>query len=107
MFRRSVLFSLTLAALGQQSFSPVIRATPGASPILYGTYGSAIVRSDDQGATWRPLYITEAGLPQPPRYAMDVDANSDTGVFYITPTFETGPVWKSTDSGATWTLANS
>src|SRR5579863_3221716 len=86
----------------QQSFVPAVIATPGsATGILYGVYGGAVAKSSDLGVTWTPLYVTQAGLPQPPVNGFDVDAN-DPNTLYLATTTAAGAFWKSSDAGATW-----
>src|ERR1700722_7321081 len=100
------LFSLTSAIWAQQSFVPVVIATPGSpSTVLFGVYGSAPVRSVDLGKTWAPMYVTHAGLPQPPVNGFAVDPlNSNTA--YLATTIAAGTFWKSTDAGLTWFQAS-
>ena len=99
----AVAFAVFASALcAQQSFVPTVIATPGApSTILFGTYGGELVRSANLGQTWAPVYITQAGLPQPPVHGFAVDPfNSNT--VYLATTTASGLFWKSTDSGQTW-----
>ena len=93
----------------QQSFVPVVVATPGSpSQVLYGVYGSGneLVRSQDGGKTWTPIYITQAGLPQPPVQTFAIDPTSSTTIYVVT-TLAAGAIWKSTDGGNTWSQASS
>lgn len=90
----------------QQSFVPTVLATPGTpSTILYGVYGGELVRSQDLGKTWTPLYVTQAGLPQPPigTFAMDP---SNPSTLYLATTIAAGAIWKSSDGGNTWAQAS-
>jgi uncharacterized protein (TIGR03437 family) len=89
----------------QQSFVPKVIATPGSpSTILFGVYGNALVRSANLGITWTPLYITQAGLPQPPVNGFAIDPlNPNTA--YLATTAAAGLLWKSTDGGVTWAQA--
>ena len=90
----------------QQSFVPTVIATPGSpSSILFGVYGGALSRSADLGKTWTPLYITQAGLPQPPVNGFAVDPLNSSTV-YLATTFAGGMFWKSTDGGQTWFQAS-
>jgi uncharacterized protein (TIGR03437 family) len=100
------LLSLTPAMWAQQSFVPTVIATPGSSSsILFGVYGGSLARSVDLGKTWTPLYITQAGLPQPPVNGVAVDPLNSSTV-YLATTFASGMFWKSTDSGQTWFQAS-
>jgi uncharacterized protein (TIGR03437 family) len=105
-FQAACLLSLTSAMWAQQSFVPTVIATPGSpSSILMGMYGGALSRSVNLGQTWTPLYLTQAGLPQPPVNGFAVDPlNSST--MYLATTFAGGMFWKSTDSGQTWVQAS-
>ncbi|MBV9396928.1 MAG: SMP-30/gluconolactonase/LRE family protein [Bryobacterales bacterium] len=86
---------------------PQVIASAGApSLVLYGLYNGNLVRSADAGATWTPLYINSAGLPQPPVLTFAVDP-SNPSTLYLATTAAGGTFWKSTDSGATWATATS
>jgi uncharacterized protein (TIGR03437 family) len=102
---------LSQQTLAQQTFVPTVIATPGSpSSALYGTYANELVRSQNLGSTWTPVYITQAGLPQPPILGFGIDpTNSNT--LYVATTLAAGanlgPIWKSMDGGATWAQASS
>jgi hypothetical protein len=102
---------LSQQTLAQQVFVPTVIATPGSpSSVLYGLYANELVRSQNLGSTWTPVYITQAGLAQPPILGFAIDpANSNT--LYVATTLAAGgnlgPIWKSTDGGATWAQASS
>jgi uncharacterized protein (TIGR03437 family) len=99
------VFLLSTAPLiwAQQSFVPSVIATPGnPSSILYGFYGGELVRSQDLGNTWTPLYITPPGLPQPPMVGFAIDPTNSSTLYYAT-SLAAGAIWKSTDGGNTWT----
>jgi len=101
------LLCLAATGLAQQPFVPAVVATPGSnSGILYGVYRGALVKSTDLGLTWNPIYLTEAGLPQPPVDGFDIDAN-DPNTLYLATTAAAGAFWKSSDAGVTWATANS
>jgi len=106
--QRILLFSLTFAlAWAQQSFAPnVLGTSGGGSKILWGSYNGNLVQSKDLGVTWLPIYLTEAGLPQPPVLQFDIDSSDPNNTVYIGTTLAMGGVWKTTDGGATWTKAN-
>src|ERR1022692_4672030 len=105
-FRTFVFLSLTAAGWAQQPFVPTVTATPGSpSRTLFGTYRGVLVRSNDLGATWIPLYVTEPGLPQPPVQSLAIDA-SNPNIIYLATTIAAGAFWKSTDDGSTWSKAN-
>ncbi len=101
---------LLVATLGfsQQSFQPLVLATPGTpSRVLWGlTSGtnSSLIRSDDLGSTWVPVYIAEAGMPQPAVNFFAIDRNSDSTLFLST-TADAGGFLKSVDNGKTWRSA--
>ncbi len=104
-FPAACLFFLTPATWAQQSFAPVVIATPGApSSILFAVYGNELVRSADLGTTWTPLYLTQAGLPQPPVKGFAVDPLNANNV-YLATTAAAGTFWKSADGGVTWVHA--
>jgi len=99
------LLSASYLAWAQQPFVPSIIATPGTpSTTFYGIYGGALVRSNDSSRTWTPLYITEAGLPQPPVKGFAIDPSNPSNLFLAT-TLSSGLMWKSTDGGNTWISA--
>lgn len=99
----SLLVASALCA--QQPFAPAVIGTPGApSTTLYGVYGGELVRSMDLGNTWAPLYVTQAGLPQPPIVGFAVDP-TNPNTLYLATTLAAGAFWKSTDAGNTWAQA--
>jgi uncharacterized protein (TIGR03437 family) len=105
-FPAACLFSLTSAIWAQQSFVPQVIATPGSpSSILFGVYGNALVRSANLGQTWTPVYLTQAGLPQPPVNGFAIDPLNPNNV-YLATTNAAGMFWKSTDGGQTWIQAS-
>src|SRR6516225_2709687 len=100
----SLLLTQTLRA--QQPFAPTVLASSGGtSSVLWGSYNSALVRSTDRGLTWLPIYVTAAGLPQPPVLTFDIDSG-DPNIVYLGTTLAAGGVWKSSDGGTTWVSAN-
>lgn len=104
---RAILFLLTgacLCAQPQPVLPQVLAAAGDPSPVLYGVYNGSLIASPDRGRTWTPLYVTEAGLPQPPVLAFAVDAlNGD--ILYLATSEAGGTFWRSTDRGATWRRA--
>lgn len=94
-------------ALGQGlPFIGTIRGSAAQGQVLYATTASGgYFRSTDSGATWAPMYVTEAGLAQPPFQGLAVDHVRESTV-YVATTPAAGGVWKSTDAGATWSRAN-
>lgn len=102
---KTILFLLAGAAWAQQPFVPSVTNTSGTpSKTLFGLYKGSLVRSNDLGATWTPIYVTEAGLPQPPVKGFEIDA-LDPATVYLATTASAGTFWKSGDSGATWSKA--
>src|ERR1700732_2196679 len=108
---RSTLLSFTSLLLtsglwAQQPFAPsVLAASGGKSTILWGSYHNALVRSMDLAVTWLPIYITQAGLPQPPVLQFDIDSG-DPSIVYLGTTLAAGGMWKSVDGGVTWVPGN-
>jgi uncharacterized protein (TIGR03437 family) len=101
----SGILSLAGAACAQQAFVPQIIASAGApNPVLYGVYRGNLVQSGDYGSTWAPLYITTAGLTQPPVSGFAVDP-VNSNIVYLATTAAGGTFWKSTDAGKTWSAA--
>ncbi len=103
-FLAACLLSATPLIWAQQPFVPVVIATPGTpSTVLYGVYGpgSALVRSNDLGKTWTPLYITQPGSAQPPLKGFAIDPTNANTV-YLATTIAAGAIWKSSDAGTTW-----
>lgn len=97
------------SAWAQQSFVPTVIASAGApSTLLFGQYGNSnsLLRSQDSGSTWTPVYITQAGLPQPPVGTLIIDPTNSNTV-YLSTTLAAGILWKSTDGGNTWTQPTS
>src|SRR5271170_3068073 len=103
---RARLFLLLLSATmawPQQSFIPnVIGAAP--NKMLFASHNGALLQSSDGGATWIPMFVTPAGLPQPPVTSFVVDPN--TAALYLVTTTAAGAIWRSLDSGVTWTDVN-
>ncbi len=105
--RIALLLSFAAAGWAQQSFVPTVISTPGSpSQVLFGTYHGVLVRSSDLGTTWVPIYVSQAGLPQPPVQGFAIDSNNPN-ILYLATTIAAGAFWKITDGGATWTKANS
>ena len=110
--RSTIFFSLSSTLLltqslrAQQPFAPTVLASSGGtSSVLWGSYNSALVRSTNRGLTWLPIYVTAAGLPQPPVLTFDIDSG-DPNIVYLGTTLAAGGVWKSSDGGTTWVSAN-
>jgi uncharacterized protein (TIGR03437 family) len=101
-FPAAFFFFLASTIWAQQSFVPQVIGTAGyPSTILFGVYGNALVRSADSGLTWTPLYLTQAGLPQPPVTGFAVDPLNSNNV-YLATTSAAGTLFKSADGGQTW-----
>jgi uncharacterized protein (TIGR03437 family) len=112
MVRGFITFALWLwAAAGAMAqvtinLSPSLVRTPGTpSQVLYGV-ANGVFRSTDGGASWTAVYLTEPGRPQPLVNSLVIDSRNPAVLYASTPV-ESGAVWKSTDSGTTWTRANS
>ncbi|MEI9812088.1 MAG: hypothetical protein WDO18_05170 [Acidobacteriota bacterium] len=99
-----LVFLIAAAASAQQSFAPVVAAADG--QVLYGTFSSTLLRSYDGGSTWTPIYVTEAGLPQPTPVAFGVDP-VNPAILYLVTSSANGFFYKSTDGGVTWNKSNS
>src|SRR5258708_28036634 len=86
-FHSPILLSFAAAAAwAQQPFVPQVIATPGSpSSVLYGLYHGNLVRSSDLGSTWIPLYITAAGLPQPPVQGFEIN-KLNANILYLATT---------------------
>jgi uncharacterized protein (TIGR03437 family) len=101
--RLILLILSATAAWPQQSFFPaVISAAPNG--MLYASHNGALVLSSNGGSTWTPMFVTAAGLPQPPVSGFIVDPA--TGTLYLASTTAAGAIWRSPDNGTTWTNAN-
>ncbi len=83
----------------------MLASSGGNSKILWGSYHSALVKSTDLGVTWLPIYVTQAGLPQPPVLQFEIDSG-DPNIVYLGTTLAAGGMWKSVDGGVTWTPGN-
>ena len=79
-------------ALAQQAFAPVVLAAAGQT--LY----SSGAKSTDSGLTWKPMYLTESGLPQPLVRGILIDA-ADPNTLYA---HAREGLFKSADSGTNW-----
>lgn len=104
----TLLLAGGLLGLAQQPFSlSLVQVTSdhSSTPVLYAV-SNAIYRSSDWGATWTPVYVLEAGLPQPAVNELVVDP-SHPPTLYLATTLASGGVWKSSDGGASWRRANS
>jgi hypothetical protein len=111
MIRTFLAFALLLwAAAGAMAQVTVnlnlsLVRTPGTpSQTLYGV-ANGVFRSTDGGASWTAVYFTEPGRAQPRVNSLIIDSRNPAVLYASTPV-ESGAVWKSTDSGTTWTRAN-
>jgi uncharacterized protein (TIGR03437 family) len=101
------LFAHVLSA--QSSFDmPVglVAVDQSAIPVLYAsTTGPSLFRTADNAGNWYPVFIDEAGLPQPEIGGIVFEPGNNA-VIYVATELSSGGVWRSTDSGATWTPFN-
>ena len=64
----------------------------GSPPVIYASHpvdsgvSSALFRSTDDGANWMPVYVVEAGLPQPPVRSLVVNPDNPEILFIATDT---------------------
>lgn len=79
------------------------------TPALYATLNpnsssSAVLRSTDGGAIWKPVYLNpaEAGAPQPKLQALVADPDISS-TLYAAVSLKQGGVLKSVNQGTTWT----
>ncbi len=68
--------------------------------VYAGVCGGRIFRSDKRGAAWS--FVGDYGRPCP--YALVVDPKTPSVLYLSAPDFLEGGVFKSVDSGATWSL---
>lgn len=84
---------------------PVLAASSEQPPTLYASVGAGVLRSVDEGLSWRAVFLRPAGQAQPEVRALVVDiANPRT--IYAGTDLDDGGVWKSTDGGASWAVVN-
>jgi len=67
--------------------------------------GPGLLRSIDDGLTWNPILFRPPGQAQPLIYQVIVPPTANSTVYAFTDA-EDGAVWKSTDKGVTWAIAN-
>ncbi len=101
----AIFFSAVLMAVpawaGHPFLPKVVAAPGGVNPDLYGMFGGSLVKSVDGGETWIPLYITQAGLPQPSILDFQVDLIlNDT--LYVRTSDPAHGLWTSTNAGQSW-----
>ena len=113
-FLRAAVFVWAVVASAQPHFDADVQSivVEGTPPVMYASWwlaggaGSALFRSADEGASWAPVYLTEPGPPQPPIRSLVVDPNNPAALFIATDPAH-GGIWRSADSGATWSASNS
>ena len=105
------LFKTTDSAAHWREFgtpsTTILAVDPQNPSTLYGSRNNALFKSTDGGLTWNP---SDAGIPCPCLIrALAVDP-SDSSVLYAaygaTSSTVSGGVFKSTDRGGTWSVAN-
>jgi len=99
---------MAYVAMAQPSLNVPVStlAVSGDSPnAIYATPGAGLLRTTDDGLNWRAQFVRPAGQRQPVIRALLVDS-SNPKVLYASTDLDDGGLWKSTDAGATWTLAN-
>lgn len=111
--RWAVFFLCSGALWAQPAFDASVQTlvVEGASPVIYagwplpGGAASALFRSADEGVSWLPVYLNEPGLPQPFIRSLVVDPTNSAILFIATDSAH-GGIWRSADSGASWSAAN-
>lgn len=105
--RPALLFVFFHSLLNGQEFAPSINSLSFphvASPVIYGLQNGSPLRSNDNGQTWIPIYVSAPGTAQGIT-AIAVQPDNPAVVYAIT-SMDRGGVWKSTNSGATFAPAN-
>ncbi len=97
-------FFAVLAAFAQTLPSPAVFPLEFPSidsPILYGLLNTSLLRSDDRGATWTPLYVAPQGATQNVnRLIVHPDRPQ---IVYARLARANGGLFRSQDGGRTWT----
>ena len=98
-----LLATITLAQI-RVDFPAV--AVAGSDNTLYAISGTNLFRTTDLGANWTAAYPTAA--PGQLQQVLAIATNPlDPATVYAGTDMDKGGVWKSTDSGVTWTKMNS
>ena len=111
--RWAVLLLCSGALWAQPAFDASVQTlvVEGPPPVIYAAWplvggaASALFRSADEGASWLPVYLTEPGLPQPFIRSLVVDPANPANLFLASDSAH-GGIWRSSDSGASWSAAN-
>ena len=88
----------------------VVALSPSATPVLFATVGTGLFRSTHAefqllGHQFDTIYPRPPGAPQP-QFTQILFEPGSTTVMYATTEAAEGGVWKSTDTGVTWSPMN-
>jgi uncharacterized protein (TIGR03437 family) len=106
--RAVALVLLPLGLLAQPGLNvPLSLVAVDSSPSanVYTAAGPGLLRSTDNGITFRPVFLRRAGQPQPLLNQLVIDP-ANPRVLWAATELEEGGVWKSTDGGENWTIVN-